>query len=134
MSPINCFFRTSFCFFFSTRFYLLTRFLSVLTLEYMSSTSRLATRAFLSLWLFLVLFRMLWMLLTCHMPHASKIITCRKIFTELFYCVSKEWVRYWSHASLVTNLKFFFKNFQQSVQKHWRERERRKKERQLQSA
>ena len=34
--------------------------------------------------------------------------TRRKIFTEIFYCVSKEWARSWSHTFLVTNLNVLF--------------------------
>ena len=29
----------------------------------------------------------------CHAPHASRITSCRKIFTEIFYCVSKKIIR-----------------------------------------
>ena len=52
---------------------------------------------FLSFWLFLVLFWMLWMLVTvfnlCQVPHASRITTWGTLFTERLFSVSKEWVR-----------------------------------------
>ena len=52
---------------------------------------------FLSFWLFLVLFWMLWMLVTvfnlCQVPHASGITTWGTLFTERLFSVSKEWVR-----------------------------------------
>ena len=64
------------------------------------------TNLFPSFWLFLVFFRMLWMLVTvhkpCHVPHASRITTSGTIFTEKLFSVSKEWVRPWSHAFLIT--------------------------------
>ena len=40
-----------------------------------------------------------------HVPHTSRIITWRTTFTEIFFGVSKEWVRSSSHVSLITNLK-----------------------------
>ena len=50
-----------------------------------------------SFWLFLVLFWMLWILVTvfnpCHVPHASRITTWGTLFTEILFSVSKEWVR-----------------------------------------
>ena len=89
-----------------------------------------------SLWLFLVLFWMLRKLVTvnklCNVLNKSQIATWGAIFMGILFSVSKEWVRFWSCTSLVTNLKTFLKNSWQSVQKHWQEREK-EKERQLQS-
>ena len=46
------------------------------------------TKLFLSLWQFLVLFWMLWMLVTmhrpCHVPHVSRITAWRTIFKKYF--------------------------------------------------
>ena len=64
------------------------------------------TNLFPSFLLFLVLFWMLWMLVTvykpCCVPHASRTTTSGTIFTERLFSVSKEWVRSWSHAFLIT--------------------------------
>ena len=82
-------------------------FLFVLILE--SSVIYQLANLFPNFWLFLVLLWMQWMLVTvnktCHVPHASQITTWRKILTEVFVGVSKEWVRSWSHASVMTNVK-----------------------------
>ena len=90
-----------FSFLFLQTFYLSTRFISVLTLK--SSAIHWLTCFRVSSGLFLVLFWMLWMLVTvhklCHVPHASRITTCGTIFTERHFNVSKEWVRSWSHAT-----------------------------------
>ena len=63
--------------------------------------------------LFLGLFWMLWMLVTMHklyhVPHTPQITTCGTIFTERHFSVSKEWVRSWSHASLITYHETFTK-------------------------
>ena len=62
----------------------------------------------------------------CHVPHASRITTWETGFTKILFGVSEEWVRFWLHASLVTDLI--------KLKKHWGEREREvKKERQLHS-
>ena len=90
-------------------------------------------------WLFLVLFWMLWRLVTahnpCHVPHASR-ITYGIIFTEIFLDVSKEWVRSWSHAFLITNLKMLAKKLSAVHPEKVPRRKKRKKklEWQLQSA
>ena len=64
------------------------------------------TNLFPSFLLFLVLFWMLRMLVTVHkpccVPHASRTTTSGTIFTERLFSVSKEWVRSWSHAFLIT--------------------------------
>ena len=56
---------------------------------------------------------MLWMLVTvnklCQVLHASRIMTSVKIFTGIFFSVSKGWVRFPSHASVVFNLITFAK-------------------------
>ena len=95
-------------------FYLSTRFLSVLTIESSARTIWLTSLSnlFPSFWLFLVLFWMLWMLVTapkpCHVPHLSRITTSRTIFLERPFRVSKEWVKSWSHtSSLITYDKIF---------------------------
>ena len=48
--------------------------------------------------------------LLCHVPHVSRIITSGIIFAEIPFAVSKEWVRFWPHVSLVTNVKMFLKS------------------------
>ena len=130
-AAINFLIWTSSLFFFFRLFYLSTRFLSVLTIAIDWLTG--LTNLFPSFWLFLVLFWMLWMLVTvhkpCHVPHASRMKTSRTIFTERLFSVSKQWVRSWSHAR-------WLKSFWKSVQKKWREGKKEKKkelERQLQS-
>ena len=40
-----------------------------------------------------------------HVPHASQIATLGTIFTEIYFGVSKEGVRSWSHVFLVTKLQ-----------------------------
>ena len=63
------------------------------------------TKLFPSFWLFLVLFWMLWIMVTvhkpCHVTHKSRITTWRKLFMERPFSVSNEWVRSWSHAYLI---------------------------------
>ena len=97
----------------------------------------LLANLFPSFWLFLVLFWMLWMLVTvfkpCHVLHASRITTSETLFMEKF-SVSKESVRSWSHASLIIYHKTFAKKLKAVRPKSCREREKEKeKERQLQS-
>ena len=92
---------------------------------------------FPSFWLFLVLFWMLWMLVTvfkpCHVLHASRITTSGTLFMEKF-SVSKESVRSWSHASLIIYHRTFAKKLKAVRPKSCPEREKEKeKERQLQS-
>ena len=69
----------------------------------------LLANLFPSFWLFLVLFWMLWMLVTihksCHVPHTSWIVTLGVIFTKILFGVFKEWLRSWSHAFWITNLE-----------------------------
>ena len=96
------------------------------------------TNLFPSFWLFLVFFRMLWMLVTvhkpCHVPHASRITTSGTIFTEKLFSVSKEWVRPWSHAFLITYDKTLTKKLLVvSPEKLTRRKKRKKLERQLRS-
>ena len=85
-----------------------------------------------SFFLFLLLFWMLEMLITVnkpyHVPHSSWITTSALIFTETCLGVSKEWVRFSSHAFLKTNEKTFSKNFWQSVQKKDRGVQKKRKE------
>ena len=88
---------------------------------------------FLSFWLFLVLFWMLWMLATvlnpCHVPHTLRITTWRTLFTERLFIVSKEWVRSWLHASLIIYHKTFTKKVKAVRPKSCRggEKEQKKK-------
>ena len=110
-AAINFLIWTSSLFFFFRLFYLSTRFLSVLTTESSASIHASVhwltslTNLISSFWLFLVLFWMLWILVTvdkpCHVPHTPRKTTWRKIFTERLYSVSKRWVRSWSHAFLI---------------------------------
>ena len=69
---------------------------------------------FLISWLFPVLFWLLWMLVTlyrtCHVPHASRITASVTLFTERLFSVSKETVRSWSHAFLIIYHRTFAEN------------------------
>ena len=71
----------------------------------------------------------------CHVPHASRITTSGKIFTERPFSVSDEWVRSWSHAFLITFDKTLCKKllvvFPGKVMR--RKKRKKKLERQLQS-
>ena len=84
-------------------------------------------------WLFLVLFGMLWMLVArhspCYVPHALRITTWENVFTEIFLGVSKEWVRSWSHAFLITNLKTLVKKLLTVRPEKVRRRKKRNKSR-----
>ena len=57
-------------------------------------------------WTILVVFWMLWILVTvhkpCHVPHASWITTWETTFIEGLFSVSREWVKSRSHAFLIT--------------------------------
>ena len=138
-AAINFLIWTSSPFFFFRFFYLSTWFLSILTIE-SSDIHWLTglTKFFPSFWLFLVLFWMLWMLVTvfkpCHMPHASQITTWGTLFTERLFSVSKEWVRSWSHTSLIIYDKTFAKKLKAVCPKScWEGEKEKEKERQLQS-
>ena len=132
IAPIDCFFWTSFRFFFLRLSYLLTQFLSILTLEFSAIyLANLFQRAFPNFWLFLVLFRMLWMMVTvnkpCHIPHMSWIITCGTIFMGGHFGVSKEWVRSWSHEFLITYHKTLIKKLFGGTSSKNDEKEKKKK-------
>ena len=43
----------------------------------------------------------------CHVLHASRLTTYGTIFLEIFFGVSKEWVKSWSHVFLISNLNIF---------------------------
>ena len=91
-----------------------------------------------SFWLFLLLFWILWMLVTvfkpCHVPHVSQITTTGTLFTEKLFSVSKESARSWSHAFFIIYNKTFAKKLKAVRAKSCGEREKGKeKERQLQS-
>ena len=122
-------------FFFFRLFYLSTRFLFVLILEF-PVIYQLAN-LFSNFWLFLVLFWMLWMLVTvnkrCHESHAPRIATWETIFTETFFVVLKEWARSWSHTSVVTNVKMLAKKFLSVRPKTTLRIRKRKKDCQLRS-
>ena len=64
-----------------------------------------------------------------HVPHAPRITTGGRTFMGILFGMSKECVRSWSHAFLVTNLKTFAKNSWQSFQKIMRRKRRRRKKR-----
>ena len=125
-AAINVLTWTSSLFSFFRLFYLSTQFLLVLTIKSFARIHWLTglTNLFPSFWLFLVLFWMLWMLVTvhkpCHVPHASRMKTSRTIFTERLFSVSKQWVRSWSHAR-------WLKSFWKSAQKKWREGKKEKR-------
>ena len=101
-AAINFLILTSPLSFFARRFHLSTQSLSFLTLVF--SVMHCFT-------LFLTLFWMLWMLVTvfhsCHVPHASRITTWGTLFTERLFSLSKEWVRSWLHSSLTICEKTF---------------------------
>ena len=90
-----------------------------------------------SFWLFLVLFWVLWMLVTMfkpsHVPHASRITTSGTLFMERPFSVFKEWVSSWSHASLIVYDKTFPKKLQAVHPKYCWEGEKEKKRKQLHS-
>ena len=80
--------------------------------------------------LFLALFWMLWMLVTvfhsCHVPHASGITTLGTFFTEPLFSVSKEWVISWLYASLIICGKTFAKRLKEVRPKSYWEEEKEK--------
>ena len=82
-------------------------------------------------WLILVLLWVVWMLATvhkpCHVPHASRITTCRTIFWEIFFVVSKEWFRSWSRVFLITNIEISAKEPLAICPKKGRKRKKRSK-------
>ena len=90
-------------------------------------------------WLFLVLFWMLWMLVTVHkmrnVPQASKITTTGTVFTEIFFDVSKEWVSSWSHVLSITKVKTLAKKLLavRPEKKKGKEKKKKKLKWQLQS-
>ena len=45
----------------------------------------------------------------CHVPHVSRITTWGTTFMERHFSVSREWVRPWSNAFLITYQKTFTK-------------------------
>ena len=125
-AAINFLIWTSSLFFFFRLFYLSTRFISVLTLK--SSAIHWLTCFRVSSGLFLVLFWMLWMLVTMHkLYHVPQITTCGTIFMERHFSVSKEWVRSWSHAFLITYHKMLTKKFFGSPSRKSDEKEKKKK-------
>ena len=80
-------------------------------------------------WLILVLLWVLWMLATvhkpCHVPHASRITTCRTIFWEIFFGVSKELFRSWSYVFLITNIEISAKETLAICPKKRKEKEKK---------
>ena len=92
---------------------------------------------FPSFWLFLVLFWMLWMLVTvfkaCHVSHASQITTWGTLFTTKLLSVSKEWVRSWSHTSLIIYYQTFANKLKAVRPKLFQEGEKEKERQLLQS-
>ena len=105
---------------------------------YLSIDFSLLTNLFLSFWLFLVLFWMLWMLVTafklCHVPQVSRITTWGTPFMERKnFSVPKEWFRFWSHESLIIFDKKIAKKLKAVRPKSWWEREKKEKQRQLKS-
>ena len=63
----------------------------------------------------------------CHVPHASRVTTSRKIFTEIFYFVFKELIRSWSYVSSLTNLKTFFKKLLASTDEKEKQKKKKRK-------
>ena len=128
-AAINFLIWTSSLFFFFRLFYLSTRFISVLTLK--SSAIHWLTCFRVSSGLFLVLFGMVWMLVTvhklCHVPHASRITACGTIFIERHFSVSKEWVRSWSHSFLITYYKTLIKKLFGGTSRKSDEKEKKKR-------
>ena len=75
----------------------------VLTIEMIChSLTNWPVNLFINFWLFLVLFWMLWMHKSCCVPHVSQVKNSGTMFTKRLYSVSKEWVRSWSQAFLIT--------------------------------
>ena len=71
---------------------------------------------------------------TCHVPRTFQITTSETNVTKILSRFSKERVRFWSHASSVTDLKTFVKKLSVVRPKALRKkRKRKKKERLLQS-
>ena len=62
------------------------------------------------------------------MAHTSSITTWGTLFTERLFSVSKEWVRSWSHASLIIYYKTFAKKLKKVRPKSCREVEKDKKQ------
>ena len=83
-------------------FYLSTWFLCFDHWMICHSLTNWPVNLFLNFWLFLVLFWMFWMHKSCCVPHVSQITNWGTIFTKRLYSVSKEWVRSWSQAFLIT--------------------------------
>ena len=114
-AAINFLIWTSSLFFFFRHFYLSTRFLCFNDWIFCQHSLTNWPNLFLSLSLFLVLFWIIWMLVTvhkpCHVPHASQITNWRTIFKERLFLVSKEWDRSWSRAFLIAYHKTFIKKF-----------------------
>ena len=113
-------------FFFWTSFLFLQTFLLISSISLWFDSwifCHLLANLFLSFWLFLALFWMLWMLITankqCHVLHVSRITTRRTSFTKKRFGVSNEWARSWSHACQLTNLKTLPKNHLTVLPENW---------------
>ena len=64
-----------------------------------------------------------------HVPYASRIKTSGTIFTERHFSVSKEWLRSWSHAFLITYRKTFTKKLFGGPSRNSDEKEKKTKTR-----
>lgn len=132
--PINLFFGTDLLFFCFRLFYLSTRFLRFLSFE------SFFTFHLISDFPFIILFEMLWMLfmvnkvkhMVCHGSHMSQ-VTDELFLTHFFFSVSNEITPALVTCVLTNNFKKVSKNFHCSIYKHWREGEKEKQYRQLQS-
>ena len=86
-----------------------------------------------SSWLILVLFWMLWILVTvhkrCHVPHVLRIKTWGTTFLERFFNVSQEWLRFGHTLSWELMIKRWLNSSWQSVKKKWAGGKKEKKPR-----
>ena len=62
-----------------------------------------------------------------HVPQASEITTSGTIFTEIYFHMSNEWVRTWSHVFLTTKVKKLAKKAFGNPSRKSDEKEKKKK-------
>ena len=113
---MNVFFLTPFLGFLFILFYLLLNFLP---LEHWTLNSWIFFIIFhlFSKFLFFVLFRMLWMLVTvnklkhvvCHGSHTSQITTTKTLATQTFFSMFNEKSLSWSHTSWLKIYKTYMR-------------------------
>ena len=109
-------------------FYLSTRLLSVLTLEAIHRFANLFRVSGCLLSFFRCCECCFPFLRRVICPHVSQITTWGTLFTERLFSVSTEWVRSWSHASLIIYHKTFAKKLKAVRPKSCREGEEEKEQ------